>query len=163
NWFAGAGTGVGANQYDFQTVVTHELGHALGLGHSADVNSVMAPTLGTGQARRNLSVADLAIPDVCTGPCGLHVAGWSGAPLCAAAAVSVPEAEVALPGCGAQPALAVHAGLLVVPAASASLLTSAVVHDVSANVWLRQDTSAHRDLDVLVGGDGDSLVVGGQG
>src|SRR5205814_70624 len=54
------------------------LGHALGLGHSADASSVMYATLQTGTARRNLGVADLAIPDTCGGPCGLHVSGWNG-------------------------------------------------------------------------------------
>ena len=44
----------GAGQYDFETIVMHELGHALGLGHSADTNSVMYSTLETGTARRTL-------------------------------------------------------------------------------------------------------------
>src|SRR5205085_677277 len=42
DWYAGADPiQVGAGQYDLQTIVTHELGHALGLGHSSDTSSVM--------------------------------------------------------------------------------------------------------------------------
>src|SRR5439155_18705606 len=81
NWYAGANAAtVVAGQYDFQTIVTHELGHALGLGHSTDASSVMYSTLSTGEARRTLTTADLAIPDVCAGPCGLHVTGYAGLP-----------------------------------------------------------------------------------
>src|SRR5207245_1533040 len=65
NWYTGAdSTGVGANQYDFETIAMHELGHALGLGHSPDKNSVMYTTLDTGQVKRNLRVADLGLPDL---------------------------------------------------------------------------------------------------
>ena len=61
NWYTGSDTAaVGGDQYDFQTVVTHELGHALGMGHSTDANSVMYPELATGHARRNLTANDLA-------------------------------------------------------------------------------------------------------
>ncbi|MDB5357471.1 MAG: hypothetical protein JWN24_3924 [Phycisphaerales bacterium] len=55
--------GVVSGQYDFQTVVTHELGHSLGLGHSTDTNSVMYPALSTGEARRSLTSNDLAMLD----------------------------------------------------------------------------------------------------
>jgi hypothetical protein len=73
NWYAGSdNTAVGPDQYDFQTVVTHELGHALGLGHSATEGSVMYATLAPGTANRVLCTADLAIPDDGDPACGLH-------------------------------------------------------------------------------------------
>jgi hypothetical protein len=75
DWYAGADpTAVTGDQYDFQTVVTHELGHALGLGHSTDPNSVMYATLDTGVARRTMTVQDLNIPDASSGSDGLHAA-----------------------------------------------------------------------------------------
>jgi hypothetical protein len=63
NWYAGADPSqVGTGQYDFQTVVTHELGHALGLGESSDPASVMFATLTTGAVNRALTVSDLNVP-----------------------------------------------------------------------------------------------------
>ena len=73
NFYAGSDvTQIGSGQYDFQTVVTHELGHALGLGHRTDVTSVMFPTLNTGTANHVMVKADLQIPDTDPGACGLH-------------------------------------------------------------------------------------------
>src|SRR5438445_877136 len=67
NWYVGANpAAIGANQYDYQTVVTHELGHAVGLYHDTstypgfndDNHSVMYPELGAGLTRRNFSDHD---------------------------------------------------------------------------------------------------------
>jgi parallel beta-helix repeat protein len=75
NFYAGRDTTlITADQYDFETVVLHELGHALGLGHSADITSVMYATLDPGAAKRALVTADLNVPDTDDGACGLHAA-----------------------------------------------------------------------------------------
>jgi hypothetical protein len=74
NWYAGADAiAIGSQQYDFQTVVTHELGHALGLGHSADAASVMYPMLASGGISRVMTAQDLNVPDAESGAGGLHV------------------------------------------------------------------------------------------
>ena len=73
NWYAGADpAAIGAGQYDFETIVTHELGHALGLGHSTDAGSVMYATLDTGAVRRTMTVADLNLRDSGSGADALH-------------------------------------------------------------------------------------------
>ncbi|HUG71297.1 MAG TPA: PKD domain-containing protein, partial [Pirellulaceae bacterium] len=62
NWFTGSDASlIGADQYDFQTIVTHELSHALGLGHSEDAQSVMYDVLTASQIRRELTVADMTL------------------------------------------------------------------------------------------------------
>jgi hypothetical protein len=61
NWYTGSTpTAIASNQYDFQTIVTHELGHAIGLAHSGDSNSVMYPYLAAGITRSALTANDLA-------------------------------------------------------------------------------------------------------
>ncbi len=79
NFYAGSdATQIGSDQYDFETAVTHELGHAFGLGHSTDSTSVMYATLNTGTVNRTLTTADLNVADSDpTGACGLHAAAVS--------------------------------------------------------------------------------------
>ncbi len=63
NWYAGADPSqIGAGQYDFQTTITHEFGHALGLGGSSSLTSPMNETLPVGTTRRIMTVPDLNIP-----------------------------------------------------------------------------------------------------
>jgi hypothetical protein len=63
NWYTGADPNqIGSNQYDFQTTVTHEFGHALGLGGATDPNSPMHEVLESGAAHRTMTVQDLNIP-----------------------------------------------------------------------------------------------------
>ncbi len=65
NWYTGdVPSEIASDQYDFQTVLTHEMGHALGFDHSHDTASVMYGALTTGVARRTLGRNDLDIsPD----------------------------------------------------------------------------------------------------
>jgi hypothetical protein len=60
NWYTGANPNlIGPDEYDFETVFIHELGHALGLDHNPDAASAMHGTLDAGTAHRSLTAHDL--------------------------------------------------------------------------------------------------------
>lgn len=47
------------NQYSFEALMLHEMGHFLGLGHTDNQGSVMSPTLGAYDDRVNPSAEDI--------------------------------------------------------------------------------------------------------
>jgi hypothetical protein len=86
NWYTGADpSAISAGQYDFETIVTHELGHAIGLGHSGDTNSVMYPYLASGVVSRAVTTQDMSVLEAATGttPEPLLAAPWRETPVAA--------------------------------------------------------------------------------
>ena len=98
NWYDGAnGSAVGTDQYDFETIVMHELGHSLGLGHRDDASSVMYATLSAGEAKRALVVADLNVEDTGSGADALHASPTAHMAAVAAVASPRPHGAAAVP------------------------------------------------------------------
>lgn len=59
NWYYDDTLPVPGSQYDFETVILHELGHGHQLGHVIDAVQVMHYAIGPGSAKRALSPTDL--------------------------------------------------------------------------------------------------------
>lgn len=55
-FYFGSGT-TPSNQYDFESVVLHELGHAFGQGHNSNNAEIMYPSISNGVAKRTLNPA----------------------------------------------------------------------------------------------------------
>jgi hypothetical protein len=108
NWNAGPDpSAIGAGQYSFETMVTHELGHALALSGSSDPNSPMYESLPTGVVKGGLTIADLALPPSDTTNAGaLHAAGFGSVPATVASGTgpSSPNAPVNTSSGGPTPA-----------------------------------------------------------
>jgi hypothetical protein len=60
NWYSTEGaSAITSSQFDLQTIVTHELGHSIGVDHSSDAQSAMYYALARGMIRRDFTQADL--------------------------------------------------------------------------------------------------------
>lgn len=59
NWYYGSGN-PSVSQYDFQSVLAHELGHGHQLGHVISSNEMMHYSIGAGQKKSSLSSNDLS-------------------------------------------------------------------------------------------------------
>jgi MYXO-CTERM domain-containing protein len=70
--FAASAGGSSDTVWDLRSVLTHELGHVLGIGHSADPRATMYAGLPPGLAARSLEADDLAAI------CALYPVGASG-------------------------------------------------------------------------------------
>jgi hypothetical protein len=104
NWYAGADpTQIGAGQYDFETTVLHELGHALGLGGSTDPSSPMYETLAAGVTNRTVTTQDLNIPDPPEGADPQMAAGFNFRP---STGFSAPNGTAAAPSSAPSPGTA---------------------------------------------------------
>jgi hypothetical protein len=102
NWYAGSDPSqIGASQYDFETTVLHELGHALGLGGATDPTSPMFETLAAGSTVRTVTTADLNISDPPAGADPQMAAGF--APPSTTLALS-PSGFAVAPGSSPNPA-----------------------------------------------------------
>jgi uncharacterized delta-60 repeat protein len=131
NWYGGSDpTQIGSGQYDFQTTVLHELGHALGLGGSTNPSSPMYETLAAGVADRAVTTQDLNIPAPPEGADPQMAAGFdpTSAPL-----VLSPRGMAAAPGSGPN---AGPAGLMLLPPAGAISSSSGQWSEISGQLPL---------------------------
>jgi hypothetical protein len=203
NFYSGSETaGIAANQFDFQTVATHELGHVLGLGHSADASSVMYGGLSAGNARREFSEGDLGLINgggsggAMTAEGGFLHAGADGGhqpgcdcPLChgvfragpapeghgvsIAAPAAPPEFGRLLAGAGTRLPGALELTAWDMPVAAAppkpagavrlSLAAAPPIAWDLRDELLAERDAAHGDDTVLLGGDGEDLLLGDAG
>jgi hypothetical protein len=116
NWYAGSdSTQIGSGQYDFETTVLHELGHALGLGGATNSSSPMYEILASGLADRTVTVADLNIPDPPAGADPQTAAGVNVVPAAVTSArndiAPAPAAPLGSITIGLTPLTAVQAGV----------------------------------------------------
>ncbi len=85
DWYEGSdAASIDQDQFDFQSIVTHELGHSIGLDHSGDTNSVMYSILDSADLRRSVTTQDLTLlendHDDHGGPAALRVSRSQNSP-----------------------------------------------------------------------------------
>jgi hypothetical protein len=167
NWYAGSDPSqIGATQYDFETTVLHELGHALGLGHSTNPSSPMYQMLATGVADRTVTTQDLNIPDPPAGADPQMAAEFRPGPVFGLSSPAAPVAAAAVlgpgPVLGSQlsvlsshplPAAGVPAGLQAGP--EASLVVQGPAHETRRDL-----SSTGLDADHVVAAALADLVTG---
>jgi hypothetical protein len=145
--------GIGAGQYDFLTLATHELAHTLGLGESSDPNSVMYEYLAPGTVRRNFTDANLSLIN-------------TDADRFMKAAAQLVQGSQTLPAQTASLSVFSLGGALL-PNLGAENSFGGMALTVSSDPQKDGHSTATPALDgddsVLVAGSGNDLLIGGQG
>jgi hypothetical protein len=152
NFYTGSDpTQVGANQYDFLTLATHELAHTVGLGESSDPASVMYEYLALGTARRTFTDGNLSAINTDADRFMKVEADAPGRPA-AALPGRLPPASNVLDATAGSLAVAV-------PLAPGPMLVTSAGQTLPAPHGVLLGSSGN---DVLVGGAGNDLILGGQ-
>jgi hypothetical protein len=157
NWYAAADpTQIAPGQYDFETTMLHELGHALGLGGSTNPSSPMYETLASGVADRTVTVADLNIPDSPAGADPQMAAGFIGAPAAVSFGgndfASTPAVASSFITIGVLPLASAQAGMSTLSAAGSG--QSAVV-----SAWVSPQAGVDSTLVIQAAGRGDERAL----
>lgn len=77
NWYYGTGNAK-SNEFHFESVATHELGHGHQMGHVIDKDVVMHFSIANGQTKPNLSANDIAAGDYVINKSSSTICGING-------------------------------------------------------------------------------------
>jgi hypothetical protein len=153
NFYTGSDpTQVGAGQYDFLTLATHELAHTVGLGESVDPASVMYEYLAPGTARRTFTDGNLTAINTDADRFMKVEADAPRGPAAAVPSWLPPSSNL----------LDATAGSLAVPVALVPGQMLLVAAGQSLPVPPAGVLIGSSGTDVLLGGAGSDLVLGGQ-
>ncbi len=154
NFYTGADPSqIGAGQYDFLTLATHELAHTVGLGESSDPASVMYEYLAPGTVRRTFTDSNLALIN-------------TDADRFMKAALPIVHGSPMLPGQATSLSAFWQGSALLLDHAGTSPF-GGMPFPASLNPQTNGHVATTPGFDgsdeVLVGGSGNDLVIGGQG